>query len=69
VHAKARISQAIDEFLAQGRADGSVHDDVAALDVIVCGTLIALPLPHGPDWTVTAKRHLALFVRGIRKHT
>ena len=47
-------------------ADGSVHDDVTALDVIVCATLIALPLPHGPDWSVTAQRHIALFIRGLR---
>jgi AcrR family transcriptional regulator len=67
VEAKARIGQAINSFLAEGRADGSVYADVAALDVIVCGTLIALPLPHGPDWEVTAQRHLALFIRGIRK--
>jgi AcrR family transcriptional regulator len=67
VGAKVRIGQAIDDFLAEGRADGSVHGDVTALDVIVCGTLIALPLPHGPDWAVTARRHLALFIRGIRK--
>ena len=68
VEAKVRIGEAIGGILAEGRADGSVHDDVTALDVIVCGTLIALPLPHGPDWAVTARRHLALFIRGIRNH-
>ncbi len=67
VDAKVRIGQEIDDFLARGRADGSVYPDVVALDVIVCGTLIAMPLPHGPDWAVTARRHLALFLRGIRK--
>lgn len=65
--AKLRIGAAIGDFLAEGQADGSVYADVAAIDVIVCGTLIALPLPHGQDWGVTARRHLALFVRGIRK--
>lgn len=68
VEAKARIGAAIDDFLAEGRADGSVHADVTPLDVIVCGTLIAMPLPYGLDWAVTARRHLALFVRGIRSH-
>jgi hypothetical protein len=66
VDAKAGIGRAIDDFLAEGRADGSVHDDVSALDVIVCGTLVAMPLPHGPDWSVTARRHLDLFMRGVR---
>jgi AcrR family transcriptional regulator len=66
VDAKAGIGRAIDDFLAEGRADGSVHDDVVALDVIVCGTLVAMPLPHGADWSVTARRHLELFIRGLR---
>ena len=66
VNAKAGIGQAIDEFLAEGRADGSIHEDVTALDVIVCATLIAIPLPLGPDWPVTARRHTALFIRGLR---
>lgn len=68
VEAKVRIGEAIGGFLAEGRADGSVHADVTALDIIVCGTLIASPLPHGPDWAVAARRHLALFIRGIRAH-
>lgn len=67
VDAKRRIGKAIDDFLAEGREDGSVHDDVTALDVIVCGTLVAMPLPHGQDWPVTARRHLDLFIRGLRK--
>ena len=69
VEAKVRIGEAIGDFLAEGRADGSVYADVAAIDVIVCGTLIALPLPHGPDWAAAAQRHLTLFIRGIRKHS
>jgi AcrR family transcriptional regulator len=66
VCAKSRILQAITDFLAEGRAEGSVHDDVTAQDVAVCGTLIATPLPHGPDWPTAARRHLRAFVRGIR---
>jgi AcrR family transcriptional regulator len=65
VDATARIRLAIDEFLAEGRADRSIRDDVTALDVIVCATLIAIPLPHGPDWPMTARRHIALFIRGL----
>ncbi len=68
VEAKVHIGEAIDDFLAEGRADGTVHADVTALDVIVCGTLIATPLPYGPDWAATARRHLELFIRAIRNH-
>jgi AcrR family transcriptional regulator len=64
--AKRRILQAIADFLAEGRRSGSVHADVTPQDVAVCGTLIATPLPHDPDWPTTARRHLATFVRGVR---
>jgi len=66
VEAKKRIGAAIGDFLAEGRANGSVHADVTPLDVIVCGTLIAMPLPYGPDWETTARRHVALFIRGLK---
>jgi AcrR family transcriptional regulator len=66
ISAKNRISRAIDDFLAEGRADGSVHRDVSAADVAVCGTLIATPLPLDPDWAGTARRHIQVFVRGLR---
>ncbi|MGZ8177564.1 TetR/AcrR family transcriptional regulator [Williamsia sp. SKLECPSW1] len=66
VEAKVRIGEAIGDFLAEGRADGTVHADISAFDVIVCGTLIATPLPYGPDWPTTARRHVQLFIRAIR---
>lgn len=66
VRDKKQIAQAIEDFLAEGRADGSLHADVTARDVIVCGTLVARPLPHDLDWSSSAQRHLDLFVRGMR---
>ncbi|MCV7228398.1 TetR/AcrR family transcriptional regulator [Mycolicibacterium komossense] len=66
VDAKREIVAAIDAFLTEGRADGSLHADVTARDVVVCGTLIARPLPHDPDWPTTARRHLELVFRGMR---
>jgi AcrR family transcriptional regulator len=66
VNAKRKVLQAIEDFLTEGQAEGSVHADVTALDIAVCGTLIATPLPHGPDWSTTARRHLSVFVRGVR---
>jgi AcrR family transcriptional regulator len=65
VDATARIHQAIDDFLAEGRADGSVHHDVTSLDVIICGTVIAMPLPQ-PDSQTATRRHISLFIRGVR---
>ena len=66
VDATKRIGHAIEEFLAEGRGDGTVRADVTALDVIVCGTLVGTPLPQLRDWPTAARRHLDLFVRGVR---
>jgi AcrR family transcriptional regulator len=66
VNAKHKILQAIEDFLTEGQAKGSVDSDVTPQDIAVCGTLIGTPLPHDPDWSSTARRHLAVFVRGIR---
>jgi AcrR family transcriptional regulator len=66
VGTKNLVLQGIEGFLSQGRADGSVHADVTAQDVAVCGTVIATPLPRGPDWPTAARRHIGVFVRGIR---
>jgi AcrR family transcriptional regulator len=66
LNAKSLILQAIEDFLSHGRVAGSVHPDIHAQDVAVCGTLIATPLPHGSDWPTVARRHISVFVRGIR---
>lgn len=66
VNAKDRILEEITDLLIRGQADGSVHSDVTAMDVVVCATMVATPLPHGPDWAIAARRHLDVFVRGIR---
>jgi AcrR family transcriptional regulator len=66
VAARLRINESLESFLAAGRADGSVRGDVNATDVIICSALTTQPLPHGPIWSVTARRHIALFVAGMR---
>ncbi|MET0699380.1 MAG: TetR/AcrR family transcriptional regulator [Mycobacterium sp.] len=66
VAARQRIDAALESFLAAGRADGTVRQDVNATDVIMCSALTTQPLQHGPNWQVTARRHIALFVAGIR---
>jgi len=68
LNAKSLILKAIEDFLSRGRAEGSVHPDTHAQDVAVCGTLIATPLPHGSDWPTVARRHISVFVRGIRSN-
>ena len=64
--ARRRINHALDRFLADGRAQGTVRADVNATDVIACGAMITQPLPHGPTSSSIARRHVALFVHGLQ---
>jgi AcrR family transcriptional regulator len=66
VRARRRINDDVDSFLAAGRADGSIRSDVNATDVIMCSALTTQPLRHGPKWDVTARRHIALFIAGLK---
>jgi hypothetical protein len=66
VSAKRRLLDEITDLLAQGQRDGSIADHITAMDVAVCSTLVATPLPHTPDWPTAARRHLNVFIRGIR---
>lgn len=66
VAARRRINASLERFLADGRAAGTVHTDVNATDVIICAAMTGQPLPHGPAWPTIGRRHLGLFVRGLR---
>jgi AcrR family transcriptional regulator len=65
VAGRERIRSALEGILLAGRNDGTVRDDVTPLDVIVCGSMISQPLSPGLNWSLTARRHIAVFVRGI----
>jgi AcrR family transcriptional regulator len=64
--ARERINATLERFLADGRADGTVHADVNATDIIVCGAMTTQPLPLGSGWSAVARRHIRLFVQGVR---
>jgi AcrR family transcriptional regulator len=66
VDARARIHAGLERFLTEGRADGSVRADVNATDIIMCGAMITQPLPNIPSSLIVARRHVSLFVRGLR---
>ena len=42
-NARERINAALERFLADGRADGTVCIDVNATDIIVCGAMLTQP--------------------------
>jgi hypothetical protein len=64
--ARERINAALEQFLSDGRANGTVRADVNATDIIVCCAMITQPPPLGPGWSTIARRHICVFVQGIR---
>jgi AcrR family transcriptional regulator len=66
VDAKKRIVSELQEFLDQGHATRSLHLDVSVKDIVVFSTILATPLPHGPDWASNSRHLITVFVRGIR---
>jgi AcrR family transcriptional regulator len=66
VAARQRINDALARFLDEGRAAGTVRAEINATDVIMCGAMVTQPVPHGPNWSVVARRHIALFMSGVR---
>ncbi|MHA7653307.1 TetR/AcrR family transcriptional regulator [Mycobacterium sp. ML4] len=66
IEARGRINAALERLLAEGRAQGSVRAGVNGTDIIMCGAMISQPLPHGPGWSAIARRHIRIFVDGIR---
>lgn len=69
IQAKHRIYLALEEALAGGQADGTLHADVTVKDILVCATLLATPLPDGGGRFDAARDHLKIFVRGMRTAT
>jgi len=69
VAARKQINDALERFLDEGRTAGTVRADINATDVIMCSAMVTQPLPHSPHWSVVAKRHIALFMTGVRTST
>jgi AcrR family transcriptional regulator len=62
---RTEVHDTIEHVLDRGREDGSIRPDVTALDIIVFGALLAQPLPHIPDWKLTARRLAAIHFDGL----
>jgi AcrR family transcriptional regulator len=62
---RTEVRNTIEHVLQRGRQDGSIRPDVTAIDIIVFGALLAQPLPHIPDWKLTARRLAAIHFDGL----
>jgi AcrR family transcriptional regulator len=65
VDARRRISEQLDSLIERGHADGSITTAINATDVIIFCALTTRPLAHGPDWSHTADRQIAIFLNGL----
>ncbi len=54
-------------MVERGVRDGSVRPDLTMSDVIVFGSLIAVPQPGAGDWPALMARQIALFVDAARR--
>lgn len=62
---RAEISGLLEDVLRRGREDGTIRRDVAAIDLIVFGAMLAQPLAHVPDWDRVARRQAQVFLAGL----
>lgn len=65
IQKRATIDSTLEEFLNEGRVDGSIRHDANATDIIVCSALITQPLHFTSHWHRSANRHIALFLAGL----
>ncbi|MBP2334839.1 AcrR family transcriptional regulator [Saccharothrix coeruleofusca] len=56
----------VHELVVHGIADGTLRADLTAHDVIIFGSLIAVPLPGVDDWPAVAGRQIDLFLAAAR---
>jgi AcrR family transcriptional regulator len=66
---RAEVHSMLDEILRRGRHDGTIRTDVAALDIVMFGAMIAQPLPTATHWKRTAQRQIAIFLDGLAATT
>jgi AcrR family transcriptional regulator len=66
---RAEVHGMLDEILRRGRHDGTIRPDVAALDIVMFGAMIAQPLPTATHWKRTAQRQIAIFLDGLAATT
>ena len=58
----------IEEILSIARAQGTIRDDAAVVDIIAAGAMACRPMPHIPSELAgaLATRHVRIFVDGLR---
>ncbi|MFD6566608.1 TetR/AcrR family transcriptional regulator [Micromonospora profundi] len=60
------VWEGVGRIVELGAADGTLRPDLTARDVIIFGSLIAVPLPGAGDWPEVAGRQIDLFLTAIQ---
>jgi AcrR family transcriptional regulator len=63
---REEIVAALTRVIEKGVADGSLRPDAAATDIVLAGALLAQPATPTLDWDRVARRHLAIYLDGLR---
>jgi AcrR family transcriptional regulator len=66
---RTEISDLLERVLTRGRGDGTIRQDVSAIDIIITGAMLAQPLPHAADWPRLANRQASIYVAGLATTT
>jgi hypothetical protein len=66
IAARGRIDAAPERFLSDGPVNATVRVDLNATGIIMCAAMISQPRPYGAGWSTIARRHIGVFVNGIR---
>jgi AcrR family transcriptional regulator len=66
---RTEVRDTLEQILGRGRQEGTIRPDLTALDIIVFGALLAQPLPHAPDWELTARRLAGIYFDGLAPAT
>ncbi|WP_433131161.1 TetR/AcrR family transcriptional regulator [Micromonospora sp. CA-240977] len=61
-----RVWDGVSRMVELGAADGTLRADLTARDVIIFGSLIAVPMPGVGDWPEVAGRQIDLFLTAVR---
>lgn len=64
------ILGALEEVLAEGRAEGVLRGDITPFDLVGAAAMTCRPMPHLPRETAgaLAARHVAVYLHGLRPH-
>lgn len=63
---RQQVHRAISRMIERGHHDGTIQQEVTALDIITLGSMLAQPRQPDPEWEATCARLLDTYLGGLR---